>query len=27
VGGAFRFDSLKNPVCPSIGDSSAERNP
>ena len=26
VGGAFRFDSLKNPVCPSIGDSSAERN-
>ena len=27
VGGAFRFDSLKNPVCPSIGDSAAERNP
>ena len=27
VGGAFRFDSLKNPVCPSIGDPAAERNP
>ena len=25
VGGGFRFDSLNNPVCPGIGDSSGER--
>ena len=26
VGGGFRFDSLNNPGCPGIGDSSCERN-